>query len=40
VRRVREVIWIAAGIGLWWSFADLAASAEPSADAVPEAQRP
>ncbi len=40
VRRVREVIWIAAGIGLWWSFADSAADVEPSADAVPEAPGP
>jgi glycosyltransferase 2 family protein len=40
VRRVREIIWIAAGIGLWWTFADGTAATEPPADALPEAPRP
>jgi uncharacterized protein (TIRG00374 family) len=38
VRRVRELIWIGAGVGLWWSFSD--AADEPTEVAVPEAPRP
>ena len=40
VRRVREVVWIAAGIGLWWTFAGGEAEAEAPQDAALEAPRP
>ncbi|MGH8566220.1 MAG: flippase-like domain-containing protein [Gammaproteobacteria bacterium] len=40
VRRAREVIWIAAGIGLWWTFAGGEAEAEAPQDAALEAPRP